>query len=256
LIASQVSNNNSMSSKPSSAVLPRYADLESESAPLLSGIDAKGDYEDISGQCEEFVEPASPQRRCFRFGLCKRWRKEPKCENRRCLRRRKIARFFLFIIAALLFFHLVKFVYTLYTLPRHIHCDTITDPTTTIELPLKKKIFLHHSLSTADLSVVREENTAEGSFKIQVEFDSIDDSDESAICHGTFKKALIFGALAKDKGGSLPSIKRTTLVLPVSAPTPFIGFGLGGHKGKGHCIEKMIRRFVNLKNKKQEEEDE
>ena len=51
----------------------------------------------------------------------------------------------------------------------------------------------------------------------------------------------------KEEGESLPSVKQTTLVLPVGAPTPFIGFGLGGSKGRHHCAEKMIRKFLNFK---------
>ena len=101
-----------MTSKPSPTVLPRYTDLESESAPLLAsaGVDVKGDLSDISGQYEGFAAPA-PQRRCARFGWCKRGSREPECENRRCTRRRKFARVFLFIIGAFFVFHLVKVAY-------------------------------------------------------------------------------------------------------------------------------------------------
>lgn len=101
-----------MSSKSSPTVLPRYTDLESESAPLLTsaGFDVKDDPDAISGQYQDFAAPA-PQRRCTRFAWCKRWSKEPECENRRCVRRKKFARVFLFIIGAFLVFHLVKVAY-------------------------------------------------------------------------------------------------------------------------------------------------
>lgn len=101
-----------MSSKSSPTVLPRYTDLESESAPLLTsaGLDIKDDPDAISGQYQDFAAPA-PQRRCSRFAWCKRWSKEPECENRRCVRRKKFARVFLFIIGAFFFFHLVKVAY-------------------------------------------------------------------------------------------------------------------------------------------------
>jgi len=239
-----------MSSKTSPTVLPRYTDFESEGAPLLAcaGGDVKDDSKAISGQYEELAAPA-PRSRCARFGWCKRWSKEPECENRRCLRRKKFARLFLIIIGVFLFFHLAKFAYTLYTLPKHIQCEDIIGSTTTIELPLSRRILFHNSLSTGDISVIRDEKIAEGSFKVQVEFDSTEDRPESSFCHGKFKRALILGAFTKDEGESLPIIKQTTLVLPVSAPIPFIGFGLGGHKGRHHCAEKMIRKVLNFKKK-------
>ena len=56
------------------------------------------------------------------------------------------------------------------------------------------KIFLHHSLSTGDLAVLRDEGTPEGSFKVQVEFEPIKDRPASVLCHGKFKRALMFGA--------------------------------------------------------------
>jgi len=240
-----------MSSKASPTVLPRYTDLESESAPLLTGVDVNDDSKAISGQYEVYQDSTAPfpQRRCARFGWCKRWSKEPECENRRCVRRKKFARIFLIIIGAFFLFHAAKFAYTLYTLPRHIQCEDITDSTTTLELPLSRKIFFHRSLSTSDISVIRSEDIPEGSFKVQVKFASIEDGSESVICRGKFRRALIFGAFAKDEGGSLPVVEQTTLVLPASAPTPFIGFGLGGRKGKHHCVERMVRKLLNLKKK-------
>jgi hypothetical protein len=107
-----------MSSKTSPTVLPRYTDLETESAPLLAraggdvDVDVKDDSKDISGQYgfEEFAAPA-PRPRCARFGWCKRWSKEPECENRRCIRRRKFARLFLIVIGAFFLFHIAKFAY-------------------------------------------------------------------------------------------------------------------------------------------------
>lgn len=101
-----------MSSKTSPTVLPRYTDLESESAPLLTsaGFDVKDQLEDISGQYEGSAAPV-PQRRCRLSSWCKRWRSEPECENRRCVRRKKFARVFLFIIGAFFLFHLVKVAY-------------------------------------------------------------------------------------------------------------------------------------------------
>jgi len=249
-------HNMSSNSKPSPpTVLPRYADQDSESASLLplSGVDVKSGPEGISGQCDAFAAPV-PQRRCTRFGRCKRGSKEPECENRRCVRRRKITRFFLFLISAFFFFHLAKFAYTLYTLPNHIQCHDIIDSTTTIELPWHRRAFFHRSLSADTLSVIRDKDIAEGSFKVQVEFDSIEDANDSVLCHGTFKRALMFGAFTKEEGGSLPTIKQTTVILPASAPTPFIGFGLGGRKGKAHCAEKLIRMFLNFKKKGAEED--
>jgi hypothetical protein len=102
-----------MSSKASPTVLPRYTDLESESAPLLTGVDVNDDSKAISGQYEVYQDSTAPfpQRRCARFGWCKRWSKEPECENRRCVRRKKFARIFLIIIGAFFLFHAAKFAY-------------------------------------------------------------------------------------------------------------------------------------------------
>lgn len=110
-----------MSSNTSPTVLPRYTDLETESAPLLAcaGVDVDADVKDdskaISGQYEELEALAAPapRSRCSRFRWCKRWckSKEPQCENRRCVRRKKFARLFLIIIGAFFFFHLAKLAY-------------------------------------------------------------------------------------------------------------------------------------------------
>jgi len=261
-VASQASvSYKKMSSKTSPTVLPRYTDLETESAPLLAcaGVDVDADVKDnskaISGQYEELegLAAPAPRSRCSRFGWCKRWCKnrEPECENRRCVRRKKFARVFLILIGAFFIFHLAKFAYTIYTLPKHVQCIGIDGSATifTVEMPLSRKLLFHNSLSTGDISVIRDEGIPEGSFEVRVDFDSVKDRPESAFCSGRFKRALFLGAFTKDEGESLPPIKQTTLVLPVSAPTPFIGFGLGGRKGRHHCVEKMVRKLLNFKKK-------
>lgn len=57
-----------------------------------------------------------------------------------------------------------------------------------------RKILFHNSLSTGDLSVIRDETIPEGSLMVELDFDPVGDHPESLFCYGKFKRALFFGA--------------------------------------------------------------
>jgi len=180
----------------------------------------------------------------------------PPCDNARCQkkdRRRRKFRFLIFgFIALFAFVHLIKGAYFMYTLPKHINCQSIEDSSISVDLPLSKKLIVAYSLTTSTTSIIHDADAPSDQITVKVKFDNVEEGDESLLCSGNFKRAGFVGAYTKQKDGSLPKIASTTIVLPADAVAPRIVFG---SEKASRRAERIARKLLKWHRKCHKEEE-
>lgn len=235
--------------------LPTYSD--DVKTPLLeanSPIDGVYSFENQEQQ----------RNTCARSGFLGRWRAKcaarreakygPPCDNPRCQkvasRRRKFRLIIFSLFGLFLLTHLFKGAYMLFNYPKHVQCYDITEAESTYQFPLPKKMLVGYNASNGTTSIVRDAEPSDN-LTVKIAFESLEEGDQAMFCVAKFGRKAAFNAYTKEKGGVLPKLLSTTIVVPADARVPDIRFA---PKRAGGCAEKMVRKMIKSQSKDEDEE--